>query len=189
LRGPLKTQIIEVAEKLFFSNGYKATSLQEIADMTKMKPASLYYHFPGGKEEIYVEVLKTRLTKYREQVYTMKEQCENLETFLKSFAHWYIQQPPMNMSLISQMDMPHLTPLAKQTVMQLVSASIFTPLRETLAMSSDQIKQFELNRLVGIYISLLSGMSLAIKQGYTNPDNIVEDFIEMMMRGILKQQS
>lgn len=185
----MKTQIIAVAEKMFFSNGYKATSLQEIADSMQMKPASLYYHFPGGKEEIYVEVLRNRLEQYREQVHAMKNNCPDLETFLKSFAHWFIQQPPMNMSLISQMDMPHLTPLAKQTVMQLVSSSIFSPLRETLAQSSDKIKEIDLTRLVGIYISLLNGMSLAIRQGYTDPNHIVEDFIEMMMRGILKPSS
>lgn len=87
------------------------------------------------------------------------------------------------------MDMPHLTPLAKQTVMQLVSSSIFAPLRETLAQSSDKIKDIDLTRLVGLYISLLNGMSLAVKQGHTDPKNIVEDFIEMMMRGILKSSS
>lgn len=184
----MKIQIIEVAEKMFFSNGYKATSLQDISDSMQIKPASLYYHFPGGKEEIYVEVLRNRLSKYREQVDRMKNECKDLEAFLKSFAHWFIQQPPMNMSLISQMDMPHLTPLAKQTVMQLVSTSIFVPLRETLNQSSQSIKDFDLNRLVGIYISLLNGMSFAVKQGYTSPDHIVDDFIEMMMRGILKPQ-
>jgi len=182
----MKAQIITKAESLFFSTGFKATSLQDIADQLQIKPASLYYHFPGGKEEIYIEVLKNRLDKYREQVHSMREACPNLEGFLVLFARWYIEQPPMNMSLISQMDMPHLTPLGKKTVMQLVASSIFTPLRETLEQSSSELKNFEINRLVGIYISLLSGMSLAIKQGYTNPENLVEDFIEIMMRGILK---
>lgn len=70
--------------------------------------------------------------------------------------------------------------------MQLVSSSIFAPLRETLDQSSNSIKDFDLNRLVGIYVSLLNGMSFAVKQGYTNSDQIVDDFIEMMMRGILK---
>lgn len=185
----MKTQSVTIAEKMFFSNGYKATSLQEVADSMQMKPASLYYHFPGGKEEIYFDVLLNHLNQYRKQVYAMKNDCPDLETFLKSFAHWSILQTPMNMSLISQMDMPHLTPLAKQTVMQLVSSSIFAPLRETLAQSSDKIKDIDLTRLVGLYISLLNDMSLAVKQGHTAPKNIVEDFIEMLMRGILKSSS
>lgn len=182
----MRAQIIEMAESLFFNKGYKATSLQELGDSLQMKPASLYYHFPGGKEEIYLEVLRNRLEKYREQVYQMRQASPDLEGFLRSFAIWFIAQPPMNMSLISQMDMPHLTPRAKGEVMQLVSSSIFAPLRESLAQSTSDLKEFDLNRLVGIYISLLNGMSLAVKQQYTSSEGIVDDFIEMMMRGILR---
>ncbi|HEY1080025.1 MAG TPA: TetR/AcrR family transcriptional regulator [Bdellovibrio sp.] len=185
----MRPQIIEMAETLFFSNGYKATSLQELGDLLQIKPASLYYHFPGGKEEIYLEVLRNRLEKYRLQVYEMRQSSADLEEFLRSFALWFIEQPPMNMSLISQMDMPHLTPRAKGEVMQLVSSSIFAPLRESLAQSTSDLKDFDLNRLVGIYISLLNGMSLAVKQSYTSREGLVDDFIEMMMRGILKPKS
>lgn len=85
--------------------------------------------------------------------------------------------------------MPHLTPRAKGEVMQLVSSSIFAPLRESLAQSTSDLKDFDLNRLVGIYISLLNGMSLAVKQSYTSREGLVDDFIEMMMRGILKPKS
>lgn len=132
--------------------------------------------------------MKARLEKYRMQVFEMKDSCQDVETFLRSFAYWFIQQPPMNMSLISQMDMPHLTPKAKGVVMQLVASSIFSPLREVLEGSNSQLKDFDLGRIIGIYISLLNGMSLALKQGYTSSEGLVDDCIEMMMRGILKQK-
>lgn len=182
----MRVEIIQTAEKLFFSNGYRATSLQEIGDVLNIKAASLYHHFPGGKEEIYLEVLKSRLSQYKEQVHEMSARSQKIEDFLRAFAIWYIAQPPMNMQLIAQMDMPHLSEKGKITAMGLVSSSIFAPLREALEKSKEDLRNFDSMRLVGIYLALLGGMSFAVKQGYTEPKDAVEDFIEMMMRGILK---
>ena len=64
----MKLQILNAAETLFFTIGYKQTSLNSIAEANNMKPASLYYHFPGGKEEIYIEVLRQRLSNYKNQI-------------------------------------------------------------------------------------------------------------------------
>lgn len=159
----MRAEIIEKAEFLFFNNDYKATSLQEIGDSLDIKAASLYYHFPGGKEEIYLEVLKSRLEKYKSQLEEMKEKSDSLESFLKAFAHWFIAQPTMNMQLIAQMDMPHLSEKGKQLASFLVSTSIFSPLKSKLEQSRSDLRNFDPLRLVGIYLALLNGMSFAVK--------------------------
>lgn len=184
----MRAEIVAKAESLFFSNGYKATSLQDIGDALAIKAASLYYHFPGGKEEIYLEVLRSRLEKYKAQLEEMNRNSSNIEDFLRAFAYWFIAQPTMNMQLIAQMDMPHLSEKGKMVASGLVTSSIFAPLRAKIEQSKEDIRNFDPLRLVGIYLALLNGMSFAVKQGYTEPDSVVNDFIEMMMRGILNQK-
>lgn len=182
----MKELILEKASDLFFIKGYKATSLQTLAEELGIKPSSLYYYYPGGKEEIYIYVLKSRLKSYEDQVFLLSETHKNIESFLKHFAYWFVMQPTMNMALISQMDMPYLTSKGKQIVTKTVQESIFSPLNKIISQYSTEMKKIETMRIVGIYITLLNGMSLSIKQGYVSPDRLVDEFMEIMLRGVLK---
>lgn len=182
-----KEKIIEKAEDLFFSKGFKSTSLQDLAGELDIKPASLYYHFPSGKEEIYIAVLRSRLEKYREQIAQLSNDNNGIDQFLRDFASWFIEQPSMNMELIAELDMPYLTPKSRQVVMGLISNSIFLPLRDVFANSKDDLKDIEPMRLVGLYINLLNGMSYALKKGYTQKAGLVQDYIEILLRGMTRK--
>ncbi|NMO96557.1 TetR/AcrR family transcriptional regulator [Paenibacillus lemnae] len=47
-----KDVIINTAARLFFSQGYHATGLNQIVQESKAPKGSLYHYFPGGKEEL-----------------------------------------------------------------------------------------------------------------------------------------
>lgn len=49
---PPREQIIETAADLFANSGFARTSTRDIAEQVGLRQASLYYHFPAGKEEI-----------------------------------------------------------------------------------------------------------------------------------------
>jgi len=55
--GQTRQQILAAAEDLFLAKGYKGVSMKDIAEAVQVKPAALYYHFPSGKEEVFVEML------------------------------------------------------------------------------------------------------------------------------------
>jgi TetR/AcrR family transcriptional regulator, cholesterol catabolism regulator len=52
-----RQQILTAAEDLFLAKGYKGVSMKDIAGVVQVKAAALYYHFPQGKEEVFVEML------------------------------------------------------------------------------------------------------------------------------------
>lgn len=56
---------MEAARELFWVQGYEATSVAEILEKANVNSGSLYYHFPGGKEELLVTVLDT----YKDMLY------------------------------------------------------------------------------------------------------------------------
>jgi TetR/AcrR family transcriptional regulator, cholesterol catabolism regulator len=62
-----KRHILKAAEELFLARGYKGVSMKDIADVVQVKPAALYYHFPDGKEEVFVEMLGQVMTETTEQ--------------------------------------------------------------------------------------------------------------------------
>ena len=45
--------IIEAASRLFLDNGYAETSVRQIAEAAQVTEAALYYHFKGGKYELF----------------------------------------------------------------------------------------------------------------------------------------
>lgn len=63
-----RRQILTVAEELFLARGYKGVSMKDIADAVHVKAAALYYHFPGGKEEIFAEMVRQVLSEATEQM-------------------------------------------------------------------------------------------------------------------------
>ena len=51
------TQLMDRLTEVFRLHGYEGASLSRIADATGLQRASLYYRFPGGKEEMAEAVL------------------------------------------------------------------------------------------------------------------------------------
>ena len=53
----LDIEILAGLTKVFRSKGYEGASLNELAEATGLKKASLYHRFPGGKQEMAETVL------------------------------------------------------------------------------------------------------------------------------------
>jgi AcrR family transcriptional regulator len=51
------SKVLEKSLQLFSSQGYRATSMRQIAELSDMSVANLYYHF-GDKEEIFVTLIE-----------------------------------------------------------------------------------------------------------------------------------
>ncbi|CAN5277302.1 TetR/AcrR family transcriptional regulator [soil metagenome] len=52
-----RTRALEAAERLFRTQGYTATGLNQILDESGAPKGSFYFHFPDGKQQLASEVL------------------------------------------------------------------------------------------------------------------------------------
>jgi len=53
-----KEEILSRAAGLFSERGYHATRMEEIAEACGLTKAALYYHFPEGKSQIFLELVR-----------------------------------------------------------------------------------------------------------------------------------
>ena len=53
-----KQRMLAKAAELFQKQGYSGTGLKQIIEESGTPRGSLYFHFPGGKEELAVEALQ-----------------------------------------------------------------------------------------------------------------------------------
>ena len=61
----VRERIVESAAELFAAKGFDATSARDITEHAECSLSSINYHL-GGKENLYVEIFKERLTLLRE---------------------------------------------------------------------------------------------------------------------------
>lgn len=64
-----KEQIVQIATKLFAQKGYDGTSLRDVADVSGLTKAALYYHFPD-KEYLYEAVVSAKMNELLSAVKT-----------------------------------------------------------------------------------------------------------------------
>lgn len=57
--GSVREQIVETACRLFYTQGYNLTGINQVIEEAGVAKASLYYHFPS-KEDLCVEYLRQR---------------------------------------------------------------------------------------------------------------------------------
>jgi AcrR family transcriptional regulator len=62
-----QAQLLEIAGRLFAKNGFKGTSLRDIAEEAQITKAALYYHFPN-KEALYERIVLHGLELLLEEV-------------------------------------------------------------------------------------------------------------------------
>jgi TetR/AcrR family transcriptional repressor of lmrAB and yxaGH operons len=55
-RSDSKDRMIAAARRLFRAHGYSGTALSDVVTESSAPRGSLYFHFPGGKEELATEV-------------------------------------------------------------------------------------------------------------------------------------
>lgn len=85
-----RDQIIEATCTLLEIQGYHATGLNQIIRESHSPKGSLYYHFPGGKEELAVEAIHKVggivLNRIRENLALIEEPAEAIRSFIMNIA-------------------------------------------------------------------------------------------------------
>lgn len=85
-----KHNILVTASRLFRLQGYHATGLNQIIKESGAPKGSLYYYFPGGKEELAVEAIKVTneicIKQLKESLFHVSDPVAAVRSFFENFA-------------------------------------------------------------------------------------------------------
>lgn len=184
-----KKAVLDVAEQLFTPRGYRAVTLKHIADKLGIKQASLYYHFPLGKQDLYVEVmlrhLESRLTSL-ERLIARSEQT--LQNCLLEVGVWLIQQPPLNGGRMILSDLPELSPDRAAQLEEAMYRCAFAPIEALFIQYQHQLKdqfQTDLGFIGGTFLSSLESLYTFRKYGSKTDEELVSNLVELLLGGAL----
>jgi TetR/AcrR family transcriptional regulator, cholesterol catabolism regulator len=87
-------RILDEAQVLFSEWGYVGTTVQQIADRLGITKAALYYHFPQGKAEIFVELMRRHLRRFHAGLEEAIRSGDTVRARLEAMAEWIAAQAP-----------------------------------------------------------------------------------------------
>ncbi|MCB9419146.1 MAG: TetR/AcrR family transcriptional regulator [Ardenticatenaceae bacterium] len=183
-----KERVLNVAEELFHERGYTAVSMRDIADALEMRQASLYYHVPDGKEQLFVEVTERGLHRHQDGLAEAIQKAEpKIETQLKAAANWFASHMPMKLLSMLETDMLAISAENSQKLVYMAYEAMFMPIANLFAEAMDrgEVRRMDPNRLSGHFLALMDGVSYTSTAGHAlEPiDQLVDDMIDVFLYG------
>lgn len=183
-----RERVLEVAERLFTEKGYNAVRLRDIADALDIKQASLYYHVPGGKEALFVEVVERGFDRHRNGLETaITEAGDALDARLNAVAGWLLSQTPINYSRMSSSDMPAISAEHAARLMDVGYHALLVPLENIFkdAQASGEIGERDFTMLAGIFLSIISGIqAVPVEMSAAQQRDSAKEMIDVLLYGL-----
>lgn len=188
---PARERVLSVAEQLFSERGYKAVTLRDIAEALGIRQASLYHHFPGGKEELFVEVTERGLERHREALQrAIDEAGPDLRSQLQAAARWLLSQPPVDMNRMVRSDMPAISEPHAHRLTQAAFRALLAPLDRAFIQARDTgayaIPSETL--LSGSFLSIIEGIQLAERFSPMSREQMADEMIQVLLNGLRRRQ-
>jgi AcrR family transcriptional regulator len=183
-----RLRILEAAERLYAKRGFDSVSLREIAAPLGMSHAALYYHFPGGKEELFAEVMERSLRRHGEGLSAaMSAGGPSLRGRLRGAADWLLSQEPMDLIRMSEIDLPALEPKVARRLMDLVYELVIGRIQAAIeeAREAGRVGECSAGLLAGGIFGLVENM-FAVPASVLRRERraMAYEFIDVILRGI-----
>ena len=183
-----KQRVLDTAERLFMARGYAAITLRDVATELGVRQASLYYHFPGGKAQLYVEMAEHVFERHRKGMQAAIDQAApNLEAQLKAVAEWFASQPAINVLGMMYADLPAIEEPNRKHLSQTAFRALFVPLSLVFvaAQRRAEARPVHPDLLAGFFLSMMDGITFSQAQQTHLPREIMTDeMIGVLLDGI-----
>jgi AcrR family transcriptional regulator len=97
-----RQQILEVARELFLSRGYKGVSMKEVAEEVQVTSAALYYHFPGGKQDLFFSIIQKMLEEWTQGALLATTEAQGLQERLIKLTQYLLTLPIDRFSILAR---------------------------------------------------------------------------------------
>ncbi len=184
-------QIMDVAAALFATRGYAAVRLRDIADAVGIKHAALYYYAPGGKEQLYVDVMTNEFAQHRAGMeQAIAAAGPGLRDQMQAVAHWLLARPPLHLARMEAADFPAIGGEHARNLSQLAFDTLRLPLQTALEQAQERGTITVANPgLAAItFITTVASVHKQATSDTLGPDitsAIVEQVIDLLLYGLL----
>ena len=186
-------RVLDVAEALFMESGYNAITLRDIADELGIKQASLYYHFPGGKEQLFMAMAERLFARHHEGLEeALRNSGADLRSQLCAVARWFGSQRPVKILGMFHADMPALSAEHVKLLGQSAQEAMYYPLRRVFVAAAErgEIRPMHPDLLAGSFLWLMDGLSYGeTRMGAPPRNDMAEDLVSVLLDGLRPREN
>jgi len=182
-----RERVLEAAAKLFRERGYLGVSMNDVAQALNMRKASLYYHVPHGKDQLFAQVTVRTLAKFSEGLHEVIDAAPlNLESQLLAIADYVLLQPPMDSVRLYRSDLPALPENAAQTLMMVANTALIMPVTEIVASASlrGEIKDVDSKMIAATFMVAVESLHEQSRYRGMDKDELARGMVSLFMNGL-----
>lgn len=185
-----RERVLQAAEILFVRRGYEAVTVKDIAKAAGLHHASLYHHIPGGKADLFVEVITRHLHHHQQGIQAALAGAEaDLEDQLRAIATWLLSQPPLDLLRLANSDLPAIDATTAEQIQDLAYESVMIPIIAVLEQAQRQgsIDHPNLGNVAGAFLFSIEGLH-TVPEAYVPQGRLelAEQLISLFIRGIAR---
>lgn len=184
-----KERVLQTAEALFHRHGYQAVTMRDLARELGMRQASLYYHVPQGKEQLFVEVTQRSLARHRSALEeAIVAAGPDLQAQLHAAAAWITAQTNFRLMQMVEGDMAALSAENEALLQREAYRALFVPLVQafTSAAQRGEIRPLDADHLAGLFLTTMEGVMYVARAGHADmpAQAIAEQIIDVLLNGL-----
>jgi|SRR5579859_2260726 len=188
-----RQQILEAARELFLARGYKGVSMKEVAEEVQVTSAALYYHFPGGKQDLFFSIVQMMLEDWTRGALQATAQGQSLQERLIGLTRYLLTLPIDRFSILARdihenmldRETQRVTLEELQNVFVQHVSDLFQQAIDAGEISGDIPATALATMYEGMSISLLRSQYLAIGgNGRYDADQLANFVVSVLLRGI-----
>ena len=185
-----RRQVLSAAEHLFSERGYAAVTMRDIAEELGIRQASLYYHVPQGKEQLFVEVTQESLKRHRKGIEEALAQSEpDLASQLRALAFWLLSQPPVDFTRFLRSDLPALEKENADRLLSLATKALIAPIKEVIvaAYRRGEIRLVDERVIATSFLALIDSIHALDNYAHAPGDVVARDIIDVLLDGLRRR--
>lgn len=183
-------QVVTVAGRLFRERGYTAVTMRDIADELGMRQASLYYHAPEGKEQLFVEVTEQGLARHQQELDRIIAEAEpNIAVQFRTIASWLLAQPPLDITRFFRVELLALSEAHRSQLAERARWAWFGPIEEviTAAYERGEIRFVEQKMMSVSFVSNMEAVHDLHQYTAIPKEVLARDIIEVLLDGLRRR--
>jgi AcrR family transcriptional regulator len=187
---------MDVAETHLGGGGYLGISLEEIAREVGVSKPALYYHFPQGKEQLFIAIAHRALEHHREGLERAIAAHDSGAAKLREVARWLMSESNQDHPMDELRDLTRF--VGEQHQLELAEAffgSLYGPIHRAIssAVESGEFSENSPEFLTWAFLSLLSGMlqvnnapsGPALPEATRTAEGMADRTVDLFLNGVL----
>lgn len=186
-----REHLLDVAERHFTRHGLTGVRLRDLAQDAGLHHATLYHHAPGGKTQLYAEVMARALRRHEVNLTARLAQHQgDLRAQLLAVAQWVLMNPAGNHTRMLTTDLPRLPPAEAERLAGLAYRGLIGPVASALSAAARRgeaaLPAGRAEVVAGGLLAALQALQAAHER-YPGPHAALDEaatFIDVLLHGL-----